>query len=229
MKKIQVAIFAFIITVLFMAPNAAFSQDDMQDAKASFFGAGVKFNMDKPSTRARNLESQQSDTVKEATNYKNMEGGLFNEVLDRSNGNSNSSAGMRSKPIKDTKLLCEVCKAKAVIYSNENCEYCKGKSYADLCDKCIAASILNACDECKARIAGKKAEAKKTAKKEEVTEEKAVDEKIAKETEKEKIEEIVPDETEKVVEKPKKVKKAVKKTKKVKKAEEAVENSVENK
>lgn len=226
MKKIQAAIFAFIITVLLMAPNAAFSQDDMQDAKASFFGAGVKFNMDKPSTRARNLESQQSETVKEATTYKNMEGGLINEVLDNKLGTSGNTGGMRSKPIKDTKLLCEVCKAKAVIHSNENCEYCKGRAYAELCDKCIAASILSACDECKAKIAGKKAETKKTetAKKEEVTEEKAVDEKI---------EEIVPDEAEKVVEKPKKVKKAVKKTKKVKKAETAVEkpaeNSIENK
>jgi len=231
MKKFQATILAFIIAVLLMAPTAAFSQDDMQDAKASFFGSGMRFNMDKPSTRARNLESQQSETVKEATNFKNMEGGMISELLDNKLGTSSgSSSGMRSRPIKDTKLLCEVCKAKAIIHSNENCEYCKDKSYANLCDKCIASSILNACDECKAKIAGKKAEAKKTetAKKEEVNEEKAAEEKMVKETEKEKIEEIVPDEAEKAVEKPKKVKKAVKKTKKVKKTEPALEKPAEN-
>lgn len=234
MKKIQVTILAFIIAVMFMAPNTAFSQDDMQDAKASFFGAGMKFNMDKPSTRARNLESRDSETVKEATQFRNMEGGLINEMMDKTGGSTGSTSGMRSKPIKDTKLLCEVCKAKAIISSNENCEYCKGRSYAELCDKCIAASILNSCEDCKAKIAGKKAEAKKTetAKKEEVIEEKAAEEKIVKETEKEKIEEIVPDETEKAVEKPKKVKKASKKNKKAKKTEtpeKPAENSVENK
>jgi len=233
MKKTPVTILAFIITALFIFPNAAFSQDDMQDAKASFFGAGMKVNMDKPSTRARNLESQDSETVKDVTNYKNMDGGLINEVLDNKLGTSSgSTSGMRSKPIKDTKLLCEVCKAKAVIYSNENCEYCKGKSYAELCDKCIAASILNACEECKARIAGKKAEVKKTetAKKEVATEEKTAEEQIVKEPAKENIEEIVPDETEKAVEKPKKVKKAAKKTKKAKKAvEKTAETITENK
>lgn len=133
------------------------AQDDLQDVKASFLGAGVKFNMDKPSMKARNLENVNSEQMQKALNYKNMEGGLLSNIINNDNDSSNRSSdeGIRTKPIKDTKLICEVCKAKAVLYANENCEFCKGKPYSELCDRCIAWSILNACDECKQKIYGK--------------------------------------------------------------------------
>ncbi|HBC76219.1 MAG: hypothetical protein A2008_03105 [Candidatus Wallbacteria bacterium GWC2_49_35] len=214
-------IFAILLTV-----SAAFAQDDMQEAKASFMGAGVKFKMDKPSMKARNLESANTAQVKEAREFRNMDKGLLSGMFNGGDGD-----GVRSRPIKDTKIICEVCKAKAVVNASENCEFCKGKAYADLCDKCIAWSILNACDECKAKIRGK------VGKKEEaVNDEKAAEENAAEESVKapaaEPADEIIADETasEKEIEKPKsKTKKKVSKkskakaAKKIEKAEEVIE------
>ncbi len=212
----MIVFFAVLLTV-----SVAYAQDDMQEAKASFLGAGVKFKMDRPSMKARNLESSNSEQVKEAKEFKHMDNGLLSGAF----GGNGGAEGVRSRPIKDTKILCEVCKAKAVLYSNENCEFCKGKSYADLCDKCIAWSILNACDECKARIRGK------VGKKEAVSvDEAADDEKI--EISNSVSEEITADEVnnEKMEVKAKtKVKKSASRKNKNKKAvkTEAVEESIE--
>ena len=208
-------IFAILLTV-----SAAFAQDDMQEAKASFMGAGVKFKMDRPSMKARNLESANTAQIKEAREFRNMDKGLLSGMFNGGDGD-----GVRSRPIKDTKIICEVCKAKAVVNASENCEFCKGKAYADLCDKCIAWSILNACDECKAKIRGK------VGKKEEAVEETASEESV-KAPAAEPAEEIIADETasEKEIEKPKSKtkKKASKKSKakaakKVEKVEEVIE------
>jgi len=223
MKKI---LKAFIITVIFAVlaiTTDAMAQDDMQEAKASFLGAGVKFRMDRPSMKARNLESMKSAEVKEALDYKNMDDGLLSSAFN--GGRSGSGEGVRSRPIKDAKIICEVCKAKAVVNASENCEFCKNKPYADLCDKCIAWSILNSCDECKKNIRGKvakkdeqKAEVKKEARETEKIEEPKVSE------------EIIADESEeaaKEVEKPAKKKKASKKSKAKKAAKKVETESVE--
>ncbi len=213
-----------VVFAIFLTAFAAYAQDDMQEAKASFLGAGVKFKMDRPSMKARNLDSANSEQVKEAKDFRNMDNGLLSGAFGGGNGE-----GVRSRPIKDTKIVCEVCKAKAVLNASENCEFCKGKSYADLCDKCIAWSILNSCEECKAKIRGK------VGKKETVTET-ASDASL--ETPAEiPTEEISADEAteEKVIEKPKAKKAKAKKTKKTKKAKtvkkaepvESVEESIE--
>jgi hypothetical protein len=138
-----------VVFAIFLTVFAAYAQDDMQEAKASFLGAGVKFKMDRPSMKARNLESANSEQVKEAKDFRHMDNGLLSGAF------GGGSEGVRSRPIKDTKIVCEVCKAKAVLNASENCDFCKGKSYADLCDKCIAWSILNSCEKCKANIRGK--------------------------------------------------------------------------
>jgi len=195
MKKtvVMITIAAF---ALMISASLLLAQDDMQEAKASLLGAGVKFNMDKPSMRARNQSSQEDN--KEAIKYDSMKGGLLDGVFGGEGGQ-----GIRTRPIKDTKLLCEVCKAKAVLHSSESCEYCKGQSYANLCDKCIAWSILNSCDECKAKISGAKSAPKAADKKEKAKEtltetasEPAEKEVVKEETPKAdaKIEEITPDE-----------------------------------
>lgn len=204
-----------VVFAMFLTAFAACAQDDMQEAKASFLGAGVKFKMDRPSMKARNLESANSEQVKEAKEFKHMDNGLLSGAF-----GGGSGEGVRSRPIKDTKIVCEVCKAKAVLNASENCEFCKGKSYADLCDKCIAWSILNSCEECKAKIRGK------VGKKETATET-ASDASLESPAEAP-ADEIAADEVskEKVIEKPKAKKKADKKAKtsakaKVKKAEKA--------
>lgn len=226
MKKtvVLITIAAFAITI---SAGILMAQDDLQEAKSSFLGAGVKFNMDKPSMRATNQSSREDK--KEAYNYDSMKSGLLNDVIGGGEGGNGRGQGIRSKPIKDTKLLCEVCKAKAVIHANESCEYCKGQPYASLCDKCIAWSILNSCDECKGKISGAKTEKKAPEKKaeEEVTsEEKAAGEEALKEEKK--AEEITADDEpvarEKKGKKAKKEKKA-KKVKKEKKNEEAKEET----
>lgn len=211
-----------VIIAISLTAAAAFAQDDMQEAKASFLGAGVKFKMDRPSMKARNLESANSDQVKQALEYKGMDNGLLSGAF-----NGGSGEGVRSRPIKDTKIVCEVCKAKAVVNASENCEFCKGKSYADLCDKCIAWSILNSCDECKTKIRGKMAKKEETASvKEEKAPEAASDEAV-KAAPAEPLEEITADETasEKAPEKPKTKKKSSKKNKAkaAKKAEKSKE------
>ncbi len=202
-----------VVLAIFLTVFAAYAQDDMQEAKASFLGAGVKFKMDRPSMKARNLDSANSEQVKEAKDFRHMDNGLLSGAF-----GGGSGEGVRSRPIKDTKIVCEVCKAKAVLNASENCEFCKGKSYADLCDKCIAWSILNSCEDCKAKIRGK------VGKKETATE-------PASEAALEAPAEIPADEItaeeaqeEKVIEKPKTKKKAAKKAKaktakKAKKAE----------
>jgi hypothetical protein len=209
-------IFAILLTV-----SAAFAQDDMQEAKASFMGAGVKFKMDRPSMKARNLESANTDQIKEAREFRNMDKGLLSGMF-----NGGDGEGVRSRPIKDTKIVCEVCKAKTVVNSSENCDFCKGKAYADLCDKCIAWSILNSCDECKAKIRGK------VGKKEEKAADETASEESVKAPAAEPAEEIIADETasEKEIEKPKSKtkKKSSKKSKakaakKVEKVEEVIE------
>lgn len=214
-------IFAILLTV-----SAAFAQDDMQEAKASFMGAGVKFKMDRPSMKARNLESANTDQIKEAREFRNMDNGLLGGMF-----NGGSGEGVRSRPIKDTKIVCEVCKAKTVVNASENCEFCKSKAYADLCDKCIAWSILNSCDECKAKIRGKVGKKEEAAKEEKAAEETASEESV-KAPAAEPAEEIIADETasEKEIEKPKSKtkKKSSKKSKakaakKVEKVEETIE------
>lgn len=214
-------IFAVLLTV-----SAAFAQDDMQEAKASFMGAGVKFKMDRPSMKARNLESANTDQIKEAREFRNMDNGLLGGMF-----NGGGSEGVRSRPIKDTKIVCEVCKAKAVVNASENCEFCKGKAYADLCDKCIAWSILNSCDECKAKIRGKVGKKEETVKEEKAAEQTASEESV-KAPAAEPAEEIIADETasEKEIEKPKsKTKKKASKKSKVKAAKkvETVEETIE--
>lgn len=208
---------AGIIIALILTVSAAFAQDDMQEAKASFMGAGVKFKMDRPSMKARNLESAGSDQVKEAREFRNMDNGLLSGMF---NGDG-EGRGVRSRPIKDTKIICEVCKAKAVVHASENCEFCKGKAYADLCDKCIAWSILNACDACKEKIRGK------AGKKEEKPAEEPASEESVKSPAAEPVEEITADEpaAEKVIEKPKA--KTKKKTSKKAKAEKKAEPVIE--
>lgn len=201
-----------VVLAIFLTVFAAYAQDDMQEAKASFLGAGVKFKMDRPSMKARNLDSANTEQVKEAKEFRNMDNGLLNNAF------GGGSEGVRSRPIKDTKIVCEVCKAKAVLNASENCEFCKGKSYADLCDKCIAWSILNSCEECKANIRGK------VGKKETAAAE------PASETNLETPAEIPDDEItaeeaqeEKVIEKSKAKKKAAKKAKPVESVEESIE------
>lgn len=213
-------IFAILLTV-----SAAFAQDDMQEAKASFMGAGVKFKMDRPSMKARNLESANTDQIKEAREFRNMDNGLLSGMF---NGDG-EGRGVRSRPIKDTKIVCEVCKAKAVVNASENCEFCKGKAYADLCDKCIAWSILNSCDECKTKIRGKVGKKEEAVKEEKAAEETAAEESV-KAPAADPSEEITADETaaEKEIEKPKAKKKSSKKSKaKAAKKAEKVEKTIE--
>ena len=226
MKKLSIVALIALFGV-FAFNNFAMAQDDMQEAKASFFGAGVKYQMDKPSFRVRATENTESGKVKEAINYDVMKGGLLNEALygpeDGQTGTPLRAGGKR-RGVKDTTLLCETCKAKAIIHSSENCEYCKGKAYGELCDKCIAWSILNACDDCRMKITGavkKDSPAKETEKKEiaDMPAETATDEAIK---EDKKIEEITADDEDAV----KTVKKAKKKTSKKKSTKKAAKKAV---
>lgn len=226
MKKLSIVALIALFGI-FAFNNFAIAQDDMQEAKASFFGAGVKFKMDKPSYRVRATDNMEDAKVKEAVNYDVMKGGLLNEALygPEETGKTGTPlrAGGKRRGVKDTTLLCETCKAKAVVHASENCEYCKGKPYSELCDKCIAWSILNACEDCRQKITGaakKDGVAKETANKEIALPE--ADTK-AEESVKEdkKIEEIVADDEETA----KPVKKAKKKTNKKKTSKKAAKKA----
>ena len=160
---------ALLITASLCAPAFADPQE-ITDQRSSFLGAGVRFSADKPGFRGQARDIRESERVKKATAVDPMEGGLITKQLMGMGGDveyryryeypyDDGSVLFESGSVG---LLCEKCKAKAVLQS---CEACEGKPFAKLCDKCKAKAILEACDDCRAKIKGapkkKAADAKK--------------------------------------------------------------------
>lgn len=158
---------ALLLSALLSAPALADPQE-ITDQRSSFLGAGVRFSADKPGFRANARESRESERVKKATEVDPMAGGLITKHLTGLGGDVEYRYRYEYPYDEGTVLfdgdaaglLCERCKANAVLNACENCE---GRPFHKLCDKCKARAILDACDACRAKIKGapkKKAEKK---------------------------------------------------------------------
>lgn len=161
---------ALLFSLLAVPPAPAGAQtDELNRQRQSFLGAGVRFSADKPSFRGRATETRESEKVKKATEGDPMAGGLLTSHLGGLGGDVEYRYRYEYPYEENTVLfdgsavgvLCESCKAKAVL---DACGDCEGKSFAKLCDKCKARAILNACDEDRAKISSVGAKEKKTAK-----------------------------------------------------------------
>lgn len=146
------------LLVLVAVPFAAFADSDaVNRQKQSMLGAGIKFSTDKPFFRGDSLDTRNSEKVVKATEGNPMDGGMLTGSL--FGGDKDVEYRYRYEyPYDDSTVLfdksafavlCEECKAKAVLNA---CPECKGKSFAELCDKCKAGAILDACDADRAKI-----------------------------------------------------------------------------
>lgn len=169
MRSIALLSFAALLLASLPAAPAAAQTEELTTQRQSFLGAGVRFSADKPSFRGRATDTRESAKVKKATEKDPMAGGLLTGAL--SGGEGNVEYRYRYEYPYDAStvlfdgsavgVLCEKCKAQAVL---ECCDACEGKPFKALCDKCKARAILNACDADRAKITGAapaKSEAKK--------------------------------------------------------------------
>lgn len=167
----QTLTLAFVIVFclgLFPVMDFAMANDDeLNEQRKSMLGDGIRFSSDKPSFRGRNLDTKSSKKIRKALDKDPLAGGAvtgqINEMI--SGGSStryryNYSQYYPQRPMfKDTDIvLCEKCKARAVL---DACTACEDHGFMDLCDKCKARSILNACDKCQDGIRTSKAAADK--------------------------------------------------------------------
>lgn len=157
--------FAMVLTflaTLFPATPLAANDDDLNEQRKSMLGAGVRFSSDKPSFRGRAEATRKSEKVDKEMKKDPLDGGVITGQINQllSGGGQTRyrykySQYYPERPMfKDADIiLCEKCKARAVL---DACAACEGRSFIDLCDKCKARAILNACESCQARIRASK-------------------------------------------------------------------------